>query len=87
MRTNKPGPLFLTRVYFYPFLDVEDAHMNKLGELFSALRPDQIERDNFLNAALQWSSRKEKSYKSGHPSLHSKFGECLWREKNYAQAR
>jgi len=67
--------------------DVEDAHINKLGELFSALRPDQIERENFLNAALQWSSRKEKSYKSGHPSLHCKFGECLWREKNYAQAR
>jgi len=67
--------------------DVDDAHIKKLGELFSALRPDQIERENFLNAALQWSSKNEKSYKSGHPSLHSTIGECLWKEKNYAQAR
>jgi len=67
--------------------DVDEAYIDKLGELFSVLRPDQIERENFLNAALQWSSKKEKSYKSGHPSLHSKFGECLWKEKNYAQAR
>lgn len=67
--------------------DADDAHMKKLGELFSVLRPDQVERQNFLSAALEWSSRKDNAYKSGHPTLHSLVAESLWKEKNYAQAR
>jgi len=67
--------------------DVEEENMKKLGELFSVLRPNQVERDTFMSAALTWSARKAEAYKSGHPTLHSSIAECFWKEKNYTQAR
>ena len=47
--------------------------------LFEEMNPDLVERDAFLNRALQWSCTGLAEYKTGHPNLHKRFAEIFWR--------
>lgn len=42
---------------------------------------DLVERDTFLNNALQWSCLGFAEYKTGHPDLHKRVAEIFWRRK------
>lgn len=41
--------------------------------------PDLVERDTFLNRALQWSCIGLAEYKTGHPTLHNRIAEIFWK--------
>ncbi|KAG7210643.1 hypothetical protein KM043_012157 [Ampulex compressa] len=63
-----------------------EAYFEKIRSLLNLMSPTCPERDIFLQSALSWST-KGTEYNTGHPDLHQKVAEILWKEKNYKMAR
>ena len=45
------------------------------------LNPELAERENFLYAAMHWSSSQE--FKLGHPKLHQLIAQVFWRGNKF----
>lgn len=69
---------------------VTEENIEMLGQLYSLMEAESVERSSFLNAAIRWSTQQNnhgESYIRGHPRLHQLIALALWKEKNYPQAR
>lgn len=64
-----------------------DHYFTKIAKLFAMVCRETPERENFLAAALRWSTTGCEQHKTGHPSLHQAIAQVFWKEKNYVLAR
>lgn len=60
---------------------------DRIAILFEKMDQGLVERDAFLNNALQWSCTASTEYKTGHPDLHRRIAEIFRRQGNYTAAR